>query len=260
MDAASPSPGISASQAAPSLPVPRLPVSPSAAHVKLPTPWPQAAQRMTAGLLVLALALLGWRALTDGRWAARPTTLEPDAAVFRVDLNRADRASLLQLPGIGEVFAKRIEEHRRQHGLFRSIDDLRKVSGIGPATLERLRPFVYAGPIAAAEEDQASQGEAQPDNHVQPGPVKPSTARAAISKKTETLAECVDLNRATAEELQRLPGIGPAMSGRIIAARDEKPFRAIEDLRRVHGIGAKTLERLRPHVMVGVEKQSTQTD
>jgi competence protein ComEA len=263
MDAAPSNPGISASQArpaAPPIPAPRLPTPPSAANVELPTAWPRAAQRVTAGLLVLALGLLGWRALADARWAARPTSLEPDSAVFRVDLNRADRARLMQLPGVGEVLAQRIEEHRRQHGFFRDVDDLRKVSGIGPATLERLRPFVYADPVATNEEDQGAFAEELPADHPQPAPMRPSAARATIPKKTETLSERVDLNRAAAEELQRLPGVGPAMAGRIIAARSEKPFRAVEDLRRVHGIGQKTLERLRPYVKVGAEEQSARRD
>lgn len=60
----------------------------------------------------------------------------------------------------------------------------------------------------------------------------------------------VRLDLATAEALETLPGIGPALAARIIAAREEAPFRAVDDLRRVKGIGLKTLERLRPHVSV----------
>jgi competence protein ComEA len=58
------------------------------------------------------------------------------------------------------------------------------------------------------------------------------------------------VNRATAAELRRLPGIGPTLSQRIIETREEQPFRSTDDLRRVRGIGVKTLERLRPHVAV----------
>ncbi|MEZ4651138.1 MAG: helix-hairpin-helix domain-containing protein [Candidatus Eisenbacteria bacterium] len=58
------------------------------------------------------------------------------------------------------------------------------------------------------------------------------------------------LDLATAEDLTSLPGIGPALAARIVAAREEAPFRTVEDLRRVKGIGAKTLERLRPHLSV----------
>jgi competence protein ComEA len=68
--------------------------------------------------------------------------------------------------------------------------------------------------------------------------------------KADLLAGAVDLNLASESELQRLPGIGPKMARRIIDERQKKPFGSVDDLRRVSGIGAKTLERLRPFVTV----------
>lgn len=59
----------------------------------------------------------------------------------------------------------------------------------------------------------------------------------------------VDVNAATAAELMLLPGIGPALAGRIIADRRENgPFGSVDDLDRVSGIGVRTVERLRPFV------------
>ena len=54
----------------------------------------------------------------------------------------------------------------------------------------------------------------------------------------------LDVNAASAEELDRLPGIGPVLAGRIIAAR---PLKSADDLRHVKGIGAKKYEKLRAH-------------
>jgi len=59
-----------------------------------------------------------------------------------VDLNRADRAALQGLPGVGPVLAERILEDRKHNGPFRSVEDLRRVKGIGEKTLERIRPHV----------------------------------------------------------------------------------------------------------------------
>jgi len=68
---------------------------------------------------------------------------KPQQAQYLVDVNSADWPELAQLPGIGEVLARRIVEERTAGGPFRDLDDLQeRVRGIGPATLERLRPFV----------------------------------------------------------------------------------------------------------------------
>jgi len=61
----------------------------------------------------------------------------------------------------------------------------------------------------------------------------------------------LSLNLASAEELERLPGIGPVLARRIVEDRGRNgQYRRLEDLVRVKGIGPKTLERLRPHVRV----------
>lgn len=67
----------------------------------------------------------------------------------------------------------------------------------------------------------------------------------------EAPATPVDLNQATAEKLQEIPGIGPAMAERIIEWRREHgPFEKVEDLLNIRGIGEKTLEKLRPFVKI----------
>lgn len=59
----------------------------------------------------------------------------------------------------------------------------------------------------------------------------------------------MDLNRATADELTTLPGIGPALARRIVEWRGANgPFASVDALDEVPGIGPSTLERLRPRV------------
>jgi competence protein ComEA len=61
----------------------------------------------------------------------------------------------------------------------------------------------------------------------------------------------LDLNRATAEQLQRLPGIGPVLAQRVIEQRTTHgPFHTVDDLRDVKGIGKKRMDQLRPLIMV----------
>jgi competence protein ComEA len=64
------------------------------------------------------------------------------AVQFPLDLNQARLEELMELPGIGEKLAQRVVEYRKTHGGFRSVEDLRKVRGIGEKRMERLRPLV----------------------------------------------------------------------------------------------------------------------
>jgi len=59
-----------------------------------------------------------------------------------VDINRATAAELEGLPRVGPALARRIIERRTSHGPFRSLDDLRHVRGIGPATALLVAPLV----------------------------------------------------------------------------------------------------------------------
>lgn len=61
-----------------------------------------------------------------------------------VNLNAASADELAELPGIGEVLAGRIIAWREKNGPFARIDQVMAVSGIGPATYERIRPHVRA--------------------------------------------------------------------------------------------------------------------
>ncbi len=202
--------------------------------------WPPSAQLATAFLLGVTATLLVVHCITAGRGATRPTDLEDRGEVgYRVDLNRATLAELQQLPGVGPKRAQQIDRYRQTHGPFRSVAELRKVPGFGPATVERLRDFVTVSPPAREAQTVAVS-------------VGVPNQRGGASKKEAALKGVrIDINRASATDLQRLPGIGPKLSQRIVDRRDRGAFRTVDELRQVPGIGAKTLERLRPYVTVG---------
>lgn len=69
---------------------------------------------------------------------ATDTTPQDDGPV---DLNRASSADLQRLPRVGPATAERIIEFRESYGPFRHVDDLIQVRGIGPKTLEQIKPL-----------------------------------------------------------------------------------------------------------------------
>ena len=71
---------------------------------------------------------------------------DPLAVRFEVDINTADWPELMQLPGIGQTLAHRIVQSRQTAGPFADQDDLRRVRGIGPKTLEQIRPYLRPMP------------------------------------------------------------------------------------------------------------------
>lgn len=84
---------------------------------------------------------------------------------------------------------------------------------------------------------------------VQPATAAPHTA--SRSSRARASSGPINLNTATAAQLQQLPGIGPSLAAAIVRKRRALGrFRTIEDLREVAGIGKKRFERLKPLVRV----------
>ena len=73
----------------------------------------------------------------------RPRTV---AGVGRVDINRGSVEELRRLPGIGPVLAERVLRYRRENGKFAAIRDMQQVKGIGVKRFAQLEPYIYVEP------------------------------------------------------------------------------------------------------------------
>jgi competence protein ComEA len=216
------------------------PPLPAPARPDPPAEWPRCAQLALAVAVLTAAGLVLARQIPALGNRPRPTEARHAAAFAPIDLNRAGRNDLLQLPGVGPRLADQILAARDSRGHFRAAEELRTVPGIGPAVFERIRPWVT---VEIDDIDPAEPAE-------MPRPAAPP-APVMRTAKANAPAGPIDVNHATAEALQTLPGVGPKLSQRIIDERAKKPFATVDELRRVSGIGPKTLEKLRPLVKVG---------
>jgi competence protein ComEA len=171
---------------------------------------------------VLLLSTATALALWAGSASAIQATKVKNQPKQAVDINTASAAELQELPGIGPATADAIIAARP----FASVQDLEKVRGIGPAKLAGLKGLVKVGQAPASKKEAPTKKKAAP--HVPTG--------------------AVDINKASAAELEELPGIGPALAKGIIEGR---PYASVEDLARVKGIGESKIEDLTDLVTVG---------
>jgi comEA protein len=79
---------------------------------------------------------------------------------------------------------------------------------------------------------------------------------AAATPQPPPSAEKVNINSASADQLVALPGIGPSYAQRIVEYREKNgPFKRLEDILNVRGIGEKTFEKIRDHITIGAAQK-----
>src|SRR5262249_16342269 len=131
-----------------------------------PPAWPRLTLRRTdqavsAALIVLSLIAIaiwcGYQAHLGGR-TIDIERAQPIAIDFKIDVNQAQWPELSLMPNIGEQLAKRIVADRTERGPFKDLEELRRVRGIGPKTLESMKPFLQPlPPLQSTAENEPSQ-------------------------------------------------------------------------------------------------------
>jgi competence protein ComEA len=114
-----------------------------------------------------------------------------NVAFASVNINTATKEQLESLPGVGPVKAQSIVEYRTKNGPFKSLEDLKKVSGIGDATFENLKSKVTLTGVTKIDPPAAtSKADSKPATSAAAKPGE--KAMAADAKKTEAKKEKSD--------------------------------------------------------------------
>ena len=169
--------------------------------------------RKCLSVLFVAFSLMAAVYAVPAMAADKEAPKEAPKAAAMVDLNKATEEELTELPGVGDATAKKIIANRP----YKTAEDLTK-AGLSEAKIAKIAPHVTQTHATVKKADPAA-----------PAPVK--MAR-------------VDINKATAAELEELPGIGEATAAKIIKGR---PYKDEEELVKA-GVPQKTADKIAPHI------------
>lgn len=228
----------------------------AARHADMVRRWPSLADRPAVALgslAVVAALVLGtaawWLAGPAGGSSGPPPTLAFTSTTMVQEgaegAPSTTTPSALVVHAAGAVHEPGV--HRVPAGA-RVADVLGAAGGSTPdADLDRLN---LAAPVADGARLYVPRvGEDRPPTVI--GPVSGDPGDAGVGDG-EGAAAGIDVNRATATELEALPGVGPTTAEAIVAHREANgPFRRIDDLLEVRGIGPSKLEGMRDQVVLG---------
>ncbi len=164
-----------------------------------------------------------------------------------VDINTADQKTLESLPGVGPKTAQEIIKGRP----YKSVDELSNVKGMSKRKMDALKGMVTVG---APKTPKTTAPSPAPSAPVPTPPAKaaPSTKAPAGLEKPATPTKLlpgqkININTASKEQLETLPGIGPVKAQAIM---DGRPYNTPEDIMKVKGIKEGTYNKIKDFITV----------
>jgi competence protein ComEA len=203
----------------------------------------QLRQLVGGAVAVLVAGLVAW-------WLLRPG---PEPPELSLPMARPAPTATSPPPTTAPDLAVHVTGHVATPGVYRLgpaalVQDALAAAG-GPTAAADLERLNLAAPLADGMQIWVPGVDEDPPSVV--GPAGPPAGAVPASGAEEATPAVVDLNAATAADLESLPGVGPATASAILAHRDQHgPFSSVDDLIEVRGIGPAKLEAIRPLVSV----------
>jgi competence protein ComEA len=200
----------------------------------------RAALALAAVVACAAVTAIGWHVATTA--SEREVVLEPTAVASERGVPAPPTTVVVDVSGgVVRPGLYRLREHGRVG------DAIAAAGGFGPTVdaAAASTTLNLAQKVADGAKIHVPERGAQPVAADNRDNTAPATATEASTSGP------VDLNSASQSELEALPGIGPVTAAKIIAARQEAPFRTVDELRERKVVGPATLEKIRDLVSVG---------
>jgi competence protein ComEA len=177
-----------------------------------------------------------------------------DGPAAIININTADEKTLESLPGVGKATAKAIIEGRP----YKSVDDLKRVKGMSDKKIQALKGKISVGGAAASTTTAAAAktvtaADKKVTDTSAAASQKAASAEKSVTEKSSKTAkklargQRININSASKEDLQALPGIGPSKAQAVI---DGRPYDKPEDIMKVKGIKQKTFDKLKDYITV----------
>ncbi|RMG79523.1 MAG: helix-hairpin-helix domain-containing protein [Bacteroidetes bacterium] len=179
---------------------------------------------------------------------------QPEIELFPFDPNHASKETLMRLGLSGKV-SQTLVNYRKKGGRFYKKEDLRRVYGLRAEDYERLEPYIALENVKPKRTNTppavAHETEIKPES-----PTLPPQRAMTVALETAEPVE-IDVNVATAEEWQRLRGIGPYFAERIVRFREALGgFASIEQIAETYNLPDTVFQSIRPHLVLSPVRQT----
>ena len=188
------------------------------------------------------------------------TAADKAAKTEKVNLNTADEKAIAGAKGVGDKLAKELVKDRP----YKTWEEVSKVKGVGSGKkLDALKKVLKLTEGVAAKEEPAaekketkekkskSSSKGEEATSASSPPSKKSSSSSSSSSEKLAPGTKININTASAEELDKLPEIGPVKARAIVEHRKANgPFKSAEDIEKVKGIKEGTFAKIKDYIVV----------